>query len=220
MPESANRTCVFAGETFTSTAPGSAVRKRKSAGCRSVRIASREACPIARAIDRSSTGRPLTKRYWLRREAKVTEPRVANPETRRLPALPSNSTRSPSVSRPKTWRIRAARSTAAGASSTRRSFERTKNATEGFASAARVTAAAAARPSASGEERNFRRAGVRSKRPSTSTSVPRGRAAGSTRGASPCAIVTRMPSAVEPSDVVSAKRETEAIDGSASPRKP
>ena len=65
------------GETLTSTAPGSAVRYRNTAGWRSTRIASLEACAIARASARSSTGRPLTKRYWYRRLGNVTEPRVA-----------------------------------------------------------------------------------------------------------------------------------------------
>ncbi len=76
MAASANRTCVFEGDTLTSTAPGSAVRYRKTAGCRSVRIASFDAWLIARESARSSTGRPLTKRYWYRRLGNVTEPRV------------------------------------------------------------------------------------------------------------------------------------------------
>ena len=115
---SANRTCVLAGDTLTSTAPGSAVRKRKSAGCRSVRIASREACPIARAsdavLDRTAVDEEiLVAARGERHRAARREARDAQP-----PARASNSTRSPSVSRPKTWRMRAARSTAAGASST------------------------------------------------------------------------------------------------------
>ena len=67
--------------------------------------------------------------------------------------------------------MRAARSTAAGASSSLAPVRTSENATEGLASAAFVTAAAARAPSASGEARNLRRAGVCAKSPSTRTSV-------------------------------------------------
>ncbi len=93
-------------------------------------------------------------------------------------------------------------------------------ATDGFESAAFVTAAATARASASGEARNLRRAGVLAKRLSTSTSVPRGRAAGSSEGAAPYSIRSRTASGLEPSEQVSVSRDTEAIEGSASPRNP
>ena len=166
-------------------APGSAVRNRNTAGWRSVRIASRDAWPIARASARSSIGRPFAKRYWKRRVPNVMDPRVTKPETRSGPERASNGSSSPSVPRPNTWRIRAARSTAAGASRSSRSEERSEKATREFAIAARVTAAAAARPSASGDARNLRRAGVFENRFSTSTSVPRGRAAGSTGTGAP-----------------------------------
>ncbi len=93
-------------------------------------------------------------------------------------------------------------------------------ATAGLDSAAFVTAAATARASASGEDRNLRRAGVLANRPSTRTSVPRGRAAGSSEAPPPYSIRSRTASGLDPSELVSINRATEAIEGSASPRNP
>ena len=56
-----------------------------------------------RAGERAVLDRPpVDEKVLVRREANVTEPRVANPVSRSGPDRASNSTRSPRVSRPKT----------------------------------------------------------------------------------------------------------------------
>ena len=111
---------------------------------------------MAREIARSSTGRPLTKRYWKRRVGKVTAPRVRSRRSLSGPARASKTSSSPSVSFPKTCRMRAAAVHRRPAPPGSRGVaERSENATAGLTSAARVTAAATARASASGRRQEL-----------------------------------------------------------------
>ncbi len=70
------------------------------------------------------------------------------------------------------------------------------------------------------ERRNLRRAGTLQKRSRTSTSVPGGQPAERTSARVPAFTSMRVPSSSSWRRVVSKKRETEAMDGTASPRKP
>ena len=92
--------------------------------------------------------------------------------------------------------------------------------TSGRASANRFTASTQAAYSARGERRNLRRAGILSNSPSTRTRVPGGTAAGPSPASAPWSIAIRQPSLLPRSRLSIVRRETLAIDGSASPRKP
>ena len=93
------------------------------------------------------------------------------------------------------------------------------NAVSGRVSASSVTASATARVSVAWARRNLRRAGVLKNNARTVTVVPRWRTASSTPSRFPPTRRSRVP--VAPSgEVSSSKRDTEAIAGRASPRKP
>jgi hypothetical protein len=92
------------------------------------------------------------------------------------------------------------------------------NPTSGWASARVTTASPDARVSLAAERRNLRRAGVLKKRVRTTTVVPRWRTASDTRSRRPPLTLSSVPES--PSEVVSVRRETDAMAGSASPRKP
>ncbi len=68
--------------------------------------------------------------------------------------------------------------------------------------------------------RNFFRAGVLKKRSRTVIEVPEGSPASSTRAIFPPLISTTVPAASSAARVSSRSRDTDAIDGSASPRNP
>ena len=109
---------------------------------------------------------------------------------------------------------------AAGRSTSVRSSLSRRKAMAGWAMASRRSASATWPDSVRGSFRNFRRAGVAKKSSRTSTRVPGGCAAG--RG-SPLAppSMSRLQAVSAPAGrEVSTKRLTEAIEGSASPRKP
>ena len=92
-------------------------------------------------------------------------------------------------------------------------------ATSGRASASWVTASTAARVSVAWARKNLRRAGVLKNSPRTVTVVPAWRTAASQPSRLPPATESRTPA--RPSDEVSSSsRDTDAIAGSASPRKP
>ncbi len=110
---------------------------------------------------------------------------------------------------------------AGGRSRTRRPLCSSRKARDGIGRAYEETTLTMERNSASPLRRNFRRAGTFSKSSRTVTVVPRSRAAGITlrspvSGSKATVVACPLP----PSKVVIEKRDTLAIEGSASPRKP
>ena len=89
----------------------------------------------------------------------------------------------------------------------------------GDTAAMRVMIEAMCDVSVAGERRNLRRAGALWNKPSIVTVAPRGCAAGSTDRTLPARRRTRVPCAA-PVEVASTRLDTEAIEGSASPRNP
>ena len=92
--------------------------------------------------------------------------------------------------------------------------------TSGRAIARRLTASTACATSVCGALRNFRRAGVAKKRSRTSTRVPGGCAAGRTSLARPPSTAIVHAEATPLVRLVTVRRDTAPIEGSASPRKP
>ncbi len=100
-----------------------------------------------------------------------------------------------------------------------RPFDSSRNATERLDSARLVSASVAARVSVLAERRNLARAGTLKNRLRTTTVVPGCRAQSSTAWMRPPATRMRVPT--PPGSAVSSRnRDTDAMDGSASPRNP
>ena len=92
--------------------------------------------------------------------------------------------------------------------------------TSGFARAIWVTTRETCRASAASDLRNFRRAGTLKNRSATSTMVPSDAEASLGEAPSPPSTRTSVPWASPRARVRSVNRETDAMLGSASPRKP
>ena len=90
----------------------------------------------------------------------------------------------------------------------------------GWLSARRLTMSATAWASALSDFKNLSRAGVAAKRSRASTRVPERLAAGLNRALGPVFDTSLRPVAAPAARVRISSRDTEAIDGSASPRKP
>ena len=164
--------------------------------------------------------RPFTKNHWCARDGNVVSGRVTAPVSVMPLNAKSTSRGGAGAARPRTSRNRDAIPVAGGRSRRSRLPRASVNATSGRESASAVTAFTTARSSASALFRNLRRAGTLPKRSSTTTRVPFGCRAGETRGGALRSATTSVPRPDSSGDVVRTRRETDAIEGSASPRKP
>ena len=148
---------------------------------------------------------------------------VTTPWTRTSPRAASTRTSLRAASRPSAMAARSSGEAPAAVAMAARPPERSVNPTSGRASATRTTASLAWPDSAGADFMNFRRAGVLKKRSRTSTVVPRARATSSTASTRPPSSAMRVPTTAPagPSRQVSMRiRQTDAMAGMASPRKP
>ncbi len=124
------------------------------------------------------------------------------------------------ISSPQIAPTRAARSPVRGRSNSSRSLDRSLKARLKWASARARVVSETARVSAAVDRRNLARAGRLKKSVRTVTVVPGCRAISSTATTFPPLIFTRVPGPPPAGAVSNSNRETAAMDGNASPRKP
>src|SRR5579884_522866 len=124
------------------------------------------------------------------------------------------------MSRPQTAASAASGSPVPGVAKTSWLPCRSRNATPGYATANCPTTSTARASSVGVLLRNFRRAGVLKNRSATSIVVPSRPATSSTAVMSPPSTESRAPLSSSAGLVVRVMRDTEAMEGSASPRKP
>ncbi len=135
----------------------------------------------------------------------------------RVPRSPTHGER---VSPANMARARSSRFSARSHSPTTRPSRERMNVTPGSPSAAASTTSVTRADSVAVDLRNLRRAGTLKNSSRTSTTVPAAPPAGETVASRPPSTVTRVPSASPLFLVRSSSRLTEAMLGSASPRKP
>ena len=126
----------------------------------------------------------------------------------------------PACSPPQSWATRSVASSTPSSSSNGRPSDVSEKATRGFASARPVRVSLTARVSGATDFKNFTRTGALKNKSRTSTVVPGCRGNSSTVAIRPPLILTRVPASPTPAHVSSVTRATDAIEGSASPRKP
>ena len=212
---------------FTSTEPAGTMNSRKIQGRTPGATVVRYAWSAARSSAGSRKGRPFTSSCARRSPGRAASGRCTSPRISVPWAATDTGRRVAAASMPHTPPIRSARSRAGGSSSSGRPSEVSVKPTPGSASASAATASLTARASPLAERRKRARAGALKKSARTSTVVPRRLGWSSTAVTRPPSTRTRVPgspAALEeapPSSAVSSvMRETAAIEGSASPRKP
>ena len=173
---------------------------------------------------RSRTTRPLTKKYCDSAFGLLKVGRPTQPEMRMPSRAASTLSASATNASPSAWRSRS-RSPASPAgqagqsNAPPRSLMKEKR-TPGLASARRRTTSAQACASARSDLRNFSRAGVAANRSRASTRVPAGWDMGRSALFAPSSTASANAASAPWARLRISSRDTEAIDGSASPRKP
>ena len=165
-------------------------------------------------------GRPFTKRFARRSPLLAASGRCTRPRSDMPSASAASATRVLASSLPQMALTRAVRSLAGGRSRSARPSDVSVKPTEALANAKTVTASLTARVSAATTFKNLERAGALKNRFPTSTVVPRRLGASSTPLMVPPFTRMRVPTSSSPSFVSSVMRDTAAMDGRASPRKP